>query len=252
VLLSSTASQTIVTPQQIMLADSHRDLATAKLQKGEPEAAISEYRAALAITPSDVEAHLGLAEAYRRKGLLAETEAQLREGLRIDPTYKEASFALGVTHLQQERYAEAVTVFQSLADDPTFIRPTRALVNLGWAHYKSGKLPEAQASLGRALKADPSNYIAYLDLGIIAYDQANWVEAVQNFEACVKIVADRQSERKVAVFATAEAEAQFRMAQAFVRLDQRERAVDALRAAVERGGESEWARKSSDYLRVLQ
>jgi Tfp pilus assembly protein PilF len=241
-----------VTPQEILLADSHRDLATAKLAKGEPEAAIAEYRAALAIHPEDADAHFGLAESYRRKEMLADTEHELLETLRIDPNYKEARFALGVTHMQQERYADAVAVFQTLADDPTFIRPTRALVNLGWAHYKSGNSAEAVAALGRALKADGANYVAHLDLGIIAYDQSDWIEAVQHFEACVKIVADRQSEQKALPLAAAEAEAQFRMAQAYVRLDQRERAVAALRAAVERGGESEWARKSSDYLRVLQ
>ena len=59
-------------------------------------------------------------------------------------------------------------------------------------------------------------------------------------------------ERPAPVFGSAEAEARFRMAQAYVRLNQRQRAVESLRVAVERGGESEWARKSSDYLKVLE
>ena len=80
------------------------------------------------------------------------------------------------------------------------------------------------------------------------YDSDDLVEAIQHFEG----VCEDRGERPAPVFGSAEAEARFRMAQAYVRLNQRQRAVDALRVAVERGGESEWARKSSDYLKVLQ
>ncbi|HTO06048.1 MAG TPA: tetratricopeptide repeat protein [Myxococcota bacterium] len=236
------------TDRELLLADQHRDLATTKLSQNEPEAAIGEYRKALTLNPKDADTHFGLAEAYRRKGMLAETEHELREALRLDPAHQEARLALGVTHLQQERWADAAAEFQRLIDDPTFIRPARALVNLGWAHYKSGDLDQAVSDLQRALKIDRTNYTAHLDLGIVLYDQGKLVEAVQHFDECVKIVADRPA----LVYGGAEAEARFRMAQAYVRLDQRPRAVESLRAAVERGGQSEWAQKSSDYLKVLQ
>jgi type IV pilus assembly protein PilF len=237
-----------VTERESLMADTHRDLAGVKLAQGEPEAAIAEYRRSLAIDPDQPETHLGLAEAYRRKGLLIDTERELREALRLDPNHQEARLALGVTYLQMQRWDDAGAEFQRLVDDPTFIRPSRALVNLGWAHYKSGKLDQAKADFERALQSDRSNYVAHLDLGIVLYDRDDLVEAIQHFEECVKIV----EERPAPVFGSAEAEARFRAAQAYVRLNQRQRAVEALRVAVERGGESEWARKSSDYLKVLQ
>lgn len=246
-LFAASACST-VNDRDILLADQHRDLATMKLTQGEAEAAVGEYKRALEINPNDPESHFGLAEAYRRKDMLADTERELREALRLEPGHHEARLALGVTHLQQERWADAAAEFQRLADDPTFIRPARALVNLGWAHYKSGDLDKATSYLQRALKVDRSNYTAHLDLGIVKYDQGDLVEAIQHFEECVRIV----SERPAPVYGPAEAEARFRMAQAYVRLNQRDRAVTSLRVAVERGGESEWARKSSDYLKVLQ
>jgi len=236
------------TESELLLSDQHRDLASTKLAMNEPEAAIVEYRKALAIDPKDPDTHTGLAEAYRRKGMLADTESELREALRLDPTHHEARLALGVTHLQQERWADAAAEFQKLADDPTFVRPARALVNLGWAHYKSGDLDQASSDFERALKIDRTNHTAHLDLGIVLYDQGKLVEAIQQFDECVKIISDRPA----LVYGAAEAEARFRMAQAYVRLDQRPRAVESLRAAVERGGQSEWAQKSSDYLKVLQ
>jgi len=237
-----------VTPIDIGRADSHRDLAEVKLGKGETELAIKEYQVAIRLNPDDAESHYGIAEAYRRKGMLQDTERELREAVRIDPDHLEARLALGVTFLQLERWNDAAAEFERLAADPTFVRPTRALVNLGWAHYKSGDLERAKADFERALKQDRSNYVAHLDLGIVYYEQGELVEAVTHFEECVKIL----SQRPVKVFGPVEAEARYRMAQAYVRLGKRDRAVDSLRVAVDRGGESEWVRKSNDYLKVLQ
>ena len=247
VLATASACRT-VTPMDLGLADSHRDLAEAKLAKGEPELAIKEYQAAIRLNPHDAESHYGMAEAFRAKGMLNDTERELREAVRLDPTHLEARLALGVTFLQMERWSDAAAEFESLAAEPTFVRPTRALVNLGWAHYKSGDLERAKADFERALKLDRSNYFAHLDLGIVYYEQGELVEAVNHFEECVKIVA----ERPVKVFGPVEAEARYRMAQAYVRLGKRDRALDSLIIAVDRGGESEWVRKSNDYLKVLQ
>src|SRR6266850_651378 len=172
--LAAASGCTTLTDRELVLADQHRDLAATKLVQGESEAAITEYRRSLEINPKEPETHIGLAEAYRKKGLLSDTE--------------------------------------------------------------------------RALKTDRANYTAHLDLGIVLYDRGDLVDAIQHFEECVSIV----GERPALVFGSAEAEARFRMAQAYVRLNQRDRAVASLRVAVERGGESEWARKSSDYLKVLQ
>jgi Tfp pilus assembly protein PilF len=136
-----------VTERESLMADTHRDLAGVKLAQGEPEAAITEYRRSLALNPDEPDTHMGLAEAYRRKGLLIDTERELREALRLDPQHQEARLALGTTFLQMQRWDDAAAEFQRLVEDPTFIRPTRALVNLGWAHYKSGKLDSGQGRL---------------------------------------------------------------------------------------------------------
>ncbi len=247
-VLAAASGCSTVNPVDVSLADSHRDLAEAKLAKGEPEVAIKEYQAAIKLNPNDAESHYGMAEAFRAKGMLNDTERELREAVRLDPTHLEARLALGVTFLQMERWNDAAAEFERLAADPTFVRPTRALVNLGWAHYKSGDLERAKGDFERAIRLDRANYVAHLDLGIVYYDQGELVEAVRHFEECVKILA----ERPVKVFGSVEAEARFRMAQAYVRLGKRDRALDSLTIAIDRGGQSEWARKSTDYLKVLQ
>ena len=127
VLAVASACSTI-RPTDFGLADSHRDLAEAKLTNGETEIAIKEYKIAIKINPDDPESHYGLAEAYRRKAMLSDTERELRETLRLDPEHHEARLALGVTFLQMERWNDAAAEFDRLANDPTFVRPTRALV----------------------------------------------------------------------------------------------------------------------------
>jgi type IV pilus assembly protein PilF len=237
-----------VTPEEIGLADSKRDLAEVKLSMNEPELAIKEYQEAIVLNPNDPETHFGLSEAFRRKGMYPDTERELREVLRLQPDHNEARLALGVTYLQMERWNDAAAEFERLSLDPTFVRPTRAFVNLGWAHYKAGDLDRAKMDFEHALKVDRFNYVAHLDLGIVYYDKGDLIEAVSHFEECGKILA----ERPVKVYGSVEAEARYRSAQAYVRLGKRDRAVDSLKVAVARGGESEWARKSTDYLKVLE
>jgi tetratricopeptide (TPR) repeat protein len=239
---------TIVSEQEVRLASMHRRLAEAKLQKGALEFAIREYRAAIAINPEDAENHFGMAEAYRRKGLLEEAETSLHEALRLDPTHPDARLNLSVVYLQQERWLEAIAETTLLIDDPTFLRPSRALVNRAWARYRLGELDAARTDLTEALLSDNGNYQAHLNLGLVLTEQGDVLDAMLHFERVLKLL-ERRPPRQ---FGGAEAQARFHLAQAHVKLGQREKAVAHLRLAAERGGKGEWGRKSEEYLSLLQ
>ena len=68
---SLTACQT-VSREDAMRAGTHRRLAEARLGRNSLELAIREFRASIKLNPRDPETHFGLAEAYRRKNLMAE------------------------------------------------------------------------------------------------------------------------------------------------------------------------------------
>ncbi len=226
----------------------HRDLGGAYLQKGQFELAIREYRAAVEIWDGDAETHFSLGEAYRQKLAFAEAEAHFRRALELDPRLLDARLNLGVVYMQQERWAESIRENQALVDDPTFLRPGRALVNMGWAHYKSGDRASAEQLFRRAIATDAGNYQAWLNLGIVLYDEHVLGESVDAFAKVLALLAGRPAE----LFGAAEAEARFRMAMAHVRLGQRERAIEQLEIASDRGGEAVWGKKSRDYLAVLK
>jgi Tfp pilus assembly protein PilF len=236
------------TERDISLAFQHRQLAEAKLSQGENELAIKEYQRSLELFAGDPETHFGLAEAYQRKQRLDLAEKHLLEAARLRPDHHEARLNLGVVWLLQERWPEAIAQFKELAEEPTFIRPARALVNLGWAQYKSGDLGGARVTFEQALQSERANYVAHLDLGIVLYDQGDVVEAIRHFEQVLVILENRP----VAVFGATEAEARFRAAQGFVKLGKQTEAIGHLELAAQRGGTSEWGQKSREYLAILK
>ena len=239
-----------VTPseQDVNLAFQRRQLAEAKLSQGELELAIQQYEASLKLFWRDPETHFGVAEAYRRKGKLDLAEKHLLEAIKLQPDHHEARLNLGVLYLVEERWADAIDVFRKLSDDPTFVRPARALVNLGWAQYKSGDLGGARTTFDRAIRTEHGNYVAHLDMGIVLFDQGDVVESIRHFEQVLEILENRP----VAVFGPAEAEARFRAAQGFVKLGKQSEAISHLEVAAQRGGTSEWGQKSREYLAILK
>ncbi len=228
--------------------NAHRDLGGAYLQKAQLELAIREYREAVELWDGDAETHFSLGEAYRQKQAFAEAERHFAKALELDPQLLDARLNLGVVYLQQERWPDAIRENQLLIEDPTFLRPGRALVNMGWAHYKSGDRSSAEQLFRRAIATDSGNYQAWLNLGIVLYDEHVLGESVDAFGKVLELLRARPPE----LFRAAEAEARFRMAMAHVRLGQRERAIAQLRIAADRGGEAVWGKKSRDYLAVLE
>lgn len=226
----------------------HRDLGTFHLQKGQTELAIREYREALAVWEADPQANYAIGEAYRQKRAFEDAERHLRRALELKPDLHDARLNLGGLYLQQERWAEAIRENELLLRDPTFLRPARALVNLGWAHYKSGNRGEAERRFQEAVESDGGNYQARLNLGIVLYERSELVEAIRQFGEAARLLENRPA----SLFGAAEAEARFRMAMAHVRLGQRDRALEHLRVAADRGGETEWAERSRTYLAVLE
>lgn len=227
-------------------ASMHRRLAEAQLQKNALELSIREYRASLGYNDRDPETYFGISEAYRRKGMLAEAEQSLLKALELKPDHHDARLNLSVVYGQQERWGDVIRETTVLFDDPTFLRPTRALVNRGWAHYKSDDVEAAKRDLREALISDGGNFQAHLNLGILLFDTGEVLDAMVHFEKVLSIL-DR---RPPAIFGGAEAQTRFLLAQAHVKLGQREKAVEQLRMASKRGGT--WAEKSKEYLAVLE
>jgi type IV pilus assembly protein PilF len=247
-LAATTACAKPPDPLVLKKAETHRALASNKLNEGEFEMAIRQYQQSLELIPNDAETHFGLGEAYRRKSEFRLAETHFRRALKIDPTHSEAHLNLAVIYLHEGRWAEAIAENSKLIEDPTFLRPARALVNRGWAHYKSGDLVGAEKDLRDALAFEGRNLQALLNLGIVTYAQGEVVESVGLFESVIDLLENRPPQ----IGGRAEAQARFHLARAQVKLGQLEAAVKNLRVAADLGGQGEWGQKSREYLTVLR
>lgn len=220
----------------------HYDIGIDYMTHGRFALAIRELHRAEEIDPKDRWIPLALAEAYRRKGRVDEAEQYLQRALEIDPDFQTAQLNLGALYIQAERYEDAIPILHRLADEPTFPDPWRALTNLGWAEYKLGRFAEARLHLDQALDYNPGYWPARLDLGILQAHEGHPLQALETFGQ----VLEREPGRY------AEAEVHYRMAEIYISLGRRDRAIEHLTAARERHPRGLWGKRSAEYLKILR
>jgi Tfp pilus assembly protein PilF len=218
----------------------HYEVAVDRMRSGRNPEAIGELLQAVRLDPADANIRLALAEAYRRGGRVAETEQHLRAALEIDPDFQAAHLNLSGLYIQLERYEEATVHARHLVEDPTFPSPWRALTNLGWAEYKLGRVEEAAGHLRLALDYRESYWPARLNLGILAADRGDRDQAIEHFERVLTAEPGP----------LAEAEARYRLAELYVSMGDKRRAIAQLHKASDLRGP--WGKRSAEYLQSLQ
>ena len=243
--LTTVSSEPEVDP--IAKAASIRNVGSDYLRQGKYAMAIRTLQDAQRQNPSDPVTYFSLGEAFRSKGLLPEAEANLLLSLEKfpnsqDPNYQEATLTLATVYIQMERYPEAEVLCQILIDDPTYARPWIALTNRGWAEYKSGRFPEAQASYEEALDFRSDYALARFNLGQLDQAQSRWLSAIRQLELA--------SESKQ-LSPIAQAEAHFRMGEIYITLGRKDKAIEHFRAAEEKAPQNKWGTDSRTYLEML-
>lgn len=223
-------------------AEAHYKLGIEELRAGRAAMAIRELRAAAQYDPKDEWAQLALAEAYRLKGHPRLAEERLLEALRLRPDFQQARLNLSALYIQTERYPEAIAQAQTLLDDPTFPVPWKALTNKGYAQYHLGLLSEARSSLELAIEYHLNYWQAILNLGILEEKEGNRLEALERFDQVLALDPGP----------LAEAEVNYRIAEVYISLGNRDRAVEHLTAAASTRPSGPWGKRSEDYLKRLQ
>jgi Tfp pilus assembly protein PilF len=223
-------------------ARAHQSVGLTHLREGRHALAIRELRAAEELNPHDKWTQLTLGEAYRRKGLNEDAERHLRSALAIDPAFQDARLTLSGLYIQTERYAEAVTEAQILIEDPTFPQPWTALTNKGWALAMLRRPAEARESLHLALEYNERYWRAHLNLGILDAEEGKRIDAIERFERVLALTPGPLGT----------AEANFRVAEIYVSLGNREQAVEHLVAASSQRPSGPWGKRSEDYLKRLR
>lgn len=228
--------------EDLRRSQSHYELGVDHLVQGRAELALRELLLAARLRPGHPPTHYALASAYIYKQKLAEAERELLRALEIHPEYHDARINLSTLYLQQQRWEEARVQTGILLDDPTYPAPWQAHSNQGWAELNLGRSAEARRDLQAAREYSPGYWPAILNLGILEQQAGHHLEAAELFQRMLELELD----------SNAEAEANYRLAEIYISLGKRERALGHLMAAVARTPDGEWGKRSEEYLRLLR
>jgi Tfp pilus assembly protein PilF len=223
-------------------ARAHYNAGIDHMRQGKLALAIRELSAGLQTSPEDPWIHWAIAEAYRQKGRVDESEHHLLRALEIRPGFQQARLNLSALYVQMGRYDEAIAHADILLDDPTFPVPWKALTNRGWAQYKLGQSQAARTSFEAALEYNENHWRSVLALGILDAESGQRIEALEQFERVIDLEPG----------SLAEAEANYRIGEIYVSLGNRERAVQHLTAAAAKEPNGQWGKRSEDYLKRLR
>jgi tetratricopeptide (TPR) repeat protein len=223
-------------------ARAHHSVGATHLREGRIALAIRELRAAEQLNPQDKWIQLALAEAYRRKNLSEDSERHLSRALTIDPTFQDARLTLSGLYIQMQRYPQAIQHAQLLIDDPTFPKPWEALTNKGYALMMLDRGAEAREALQLALEYHERYWRAQLNLGILDAQEGKRLDAMERFERVLGLGAGP----------LAVAEVNYRMAEIYLSLGNRERAVEHWVAASSQRPSGAWGKRSEDRLKSLR
>jgi len=227
---------------QARRATSHLNLGADHLKSGRGAMALRELLTAESLDPKNPRMKYALGEAYLAQQKPDLAEQNFRKALELHPAHHDSRLSLSALYIVQGRYDEAIVECETLIDDPTFPAPWRALSNLGWSEYRLGRTPEARRSLQLARDYRASYWPAMLSLAVIESDAGNRLDSIGLLQEVIELGPGPR----------VEAEANYRLAENYIALGKRSRAVGYLTTAVARAPEGEWARRSEEYLKLLR
>jgi len=134
-------------------AIAHNDLGVEFASAGNSNAAIAQYRKAIALRPGYAQAHNNLGFEIAHLGAGSQAESEYRQAIAIDPKYAEAEINLGNLLLAGGRSAEAISHYERA----TIVDPKHAGAeyDLGIALMREKRLVQAAQHLERATELDP-------------------------------------------------------------------------------------------------
>jgi Flp pilus assembly protein TadD len=138
------------------------DRGTAKQSEGKTEDAIQHFKKALKIAPTFAMAHNSLGAAYVSRSDFVNAQKELAEAIRLDHSDGSAYFNMANLMLLTRNLGEAGEYLRQ----GFFRQPDSAFGFFvqGTVLERAGKLPEAEASLQRALQLDPKMPRPHLEL----------------------------------------------------------------------------------------
>ncbi len=163
----------------------HEKLGEALASDGRRQEAIAQLRETVRLTPTFAEAHVALADALLEEHDDAGALAHYAEALRLKPEDATAHAKLGSALWHAGNAAEARTQFE----EAVRLAPgdAESLSNLGAVLLGLGRREEALTRLDAAVRLDPSNAAAHGNLGFALAASGRFDEAERQLEQAIAL-----------------------------------------------------------------
>lgn len=147
---------------------------------GDLTGAIAEYRAAIALDPALVQAHINLIQLYARAGNAEAAEQEYQAAVHLDPNHADCYYNYGVLMFRLHDYAKAEAAFRRA----TGINPYDADAhnNLGFLLAQQGKTGQAMDEFQKAVAERPDDRLARFHVGQILVSQQKYADAIAQFQ----------------------------------------------------------------------
>lgn len=170
--------------QRTNLANYAIQQAARYLQNDNQDAALKEFRKALAFDSENYTAHKYIGNIYLSQGKTKEAIKEFKENVRLQPLSVNALVDLGNAYVQDKSYGEAEKNFKSAARmDPLNPVPD---YTLGHVYLKTDRMSEAEAQFKKVQKISPRDGNVYYSLGMLYNKQGRHEEAVKNLETALR------------------------------------------------------------------
>jgi len=139
---------------------------------GDRQKAFVSFQKSVQLNPSNKEARYALGHVYAQQGKLSYAEEQLRAAIKIDEAYSEAHTFLGQVLANQDRWDEAIQSYRQALANPLYPTPDLARYHLGRALAHQGDLQGSMEALEDAVSASPPSVppaMTHLELGRVYY-----------------------------------------------------------------------------------
>lgn len=163
----------------------HLDLGVALNDKGETDAAKSEYDQALSLKPDAPETINAIGVWDVEHGQVSGGIEEFREALRIFPNYAFAAFNLGNALVSEGRLEEAIAWYlDAIRVDRNY---AEAHGNVAVALSRAGKFDEAVAHFKEAIRLNPGDAASYNNFGALLAQQNRFDEAVEQYRIALQL-----------------------------------------------------------------
>jgi len=167
----------------------HTELASLYYARGNMSVALDELRVAAAADNTYAPAHAMFGSVYMalRENKLA--QASFEKAVSIAPTDPDINHNYGWFLCQTGHAPESIRYFQQAVKNPLYPTPWRTYSAAGVCTQMSGNVKDAEDFFQRALRLEPDEPTALLQLGQIRYRQAKYDEARRLVSRYNKLVA---------------------------------------------------------------